>query len=297
MRRARVRLVGIATVQDGGRRGLTDVGVPASGAWHRQRYLTAVALVHGRFDDRMPAVEVLGGAFEVEFLRHDVVAVTGPARVRLDGRSAAANAALAVHAGGILHVRPDGAGPCYMVIGGHDPARVLGSAATDTFSGLGPAPLRVGDHLDGDLVVDPRRVGAFLRGPEEARGPLRLVPAAGADRVALTGWRVASVARSGVRMTGPAVNARADVPSMPVLPGAVQLTPAGEAVILGPDGGLTGGYPVIGVIASVDLDRVSLLSPGDEVVMRPCAIADAAAAWAQRERSLRRAIGHVDLLG
>ena len=41
---ARLDRKGIALVQDGGRHGFAQVGVPTSGVWHRERYLLAVAL-------------------------------------------------------------------------------------------------------------------------------------------------------------------------------------------------------------------------------------------------------------
>jgi allophanate hydrolase subunit 2 len=109
-------------------------------------------------------------------------------------------------------------------------------------------------------------------------------------------WTVASVARSGVRLSGGPIPASGTVPSMPMVPGAIQATPAGEAVVLGPDGGLTGGYPVVGVVVTADLDRLSLLAPGDRVAFRSVAVADAAAARRDQLATLRRAVAHPDHL-
>jgi allophanate hydrolase subunit 2 len=76
--------------------------------------------------------------------------------------------------------------------------------------------------------------------------------------------------------------------SGPVLPGAIQVTPAGEAIILGPDGGVTGGYPVVGVVASADLDRLSLLDVGDRIRFRVIDVPEAARAFTESEDRLRR---------
>jgi antagonist of KipI len=48
-----------------------------------------------------------------------------------------------------------------------------------------------------------------------------------------------------------------------VLPGAIQVLPMGDWIVLGPDAGTMGGYPVAGVVCTADLDRFAHLLPGD----------------------------------
>lgn len=55
--------------------------------------------------------------------------------------------------------------------------------------------------------------------------------------------------------------------SLPTVPGAIQLSPSGELLIHGPDGPVTGGYPIIGGVTSDDLPRISLWSPGQQISM------------------------------
>jgi allophanate hydrolase subunit 2 len=80
-------------------------------------------------------------------------------------------------------------------------------------------------------------------------------------------YRVAAASdRRGLRLQGPAVtHARAELPSQGVLPGAVQVPPNGQPIILGWDGPVTGGYPVIAGIISADLAKLAQLRPGDTV--------------------------------
>jgi allophanate hydrolase subunit 2 len=74
--------------------------------------------------------------------------------------------------------------------------------------------------------------------------------------------------RRGLRLdaddeTAPAVLAMpGDRPSFGVVPGAIQLTPSGQPIVLMPDGGVTGGYAVIAVVASADQPRLGQLVPG-----------------------------------
>ncbi len=194
---------------------------------------------------------------------------------------------------------PHGSGPLYLVISGWTPPRVLGSAATDTFSRLGGGLLAAGSVLVGTADVRARnRVGAFHRPLAAGTGALRAVSAAHpaiADLTTQT-WTVTSVARSGVRISGPVLPGHGSSASMPVVPGAIQATPDGSAIILGPDGGVTGGYPVVAVVASADLDRISLLGSGDSLTFRVVEVDDATRAWSHRERELGRAIAHPDQL-
>jgi allophanate hydrolase subunit 2 len=47
------------------------------------------------------------------------------------------------------------------------------------------------------------------------------------------------------------------------LPGAVQVPSDGRPILFGPDGPVTGGYPVIAVVT--DLDPAAQLRPGDRL--------------------------------
>ncbi|MDO9635927.1 MAG: allophanate hydrolase, partial [Thiobacillus sp.] len=72
--------------------------------------------------------------------------------------------------------------------------------------------------------------------------------------------------RRGLRLKGPAVtHAPIELTSQGALPGAVQVPPDGQPIILGWDGPVTGGYPVIAGVISADLPRLARLRPGDTV--------------------------------
>jgi len=53
--------------------------------------------------------------------------------------------------------------------------------------------------------------------------------------------------------------------SFPLVRGAVQVTSSEELVVMLADHPTTGGYPVIGVVSAVDVDRLSQATPGWEV--------------------------------
>ncbi len=141
-------------------------------------------------------------------------------------------------------------------------------------------------------------MGAFHRPLSSPTGRVRVVPAGhpGLRSFMSSAWTVAVAARSGLRLAGGLMGASHPVASMPVVPGAIQLPPGGEPIVLGPDGGLTGGYPVVAVVASADLDRLSLLAQGDLVSFRAIDVDEALAAWRARARAIRASIAHPDHL-
>ena len=58
---------------------------------------------------------------------------------------------------------------------------------------------------------------------------------------------------------------RSDLPSLGVLPGAVQVLPSGDWMLLGPDAGTMGGYPIAGVVATADLGAWAHVLVGEVV--------------------------------
>jgi allophanate hydrolase subunit 2 len=76
--------------------------------------------------------------------------------------------------------------------------------------------------------------------------------------------------RVGMRLVGRPMELRwpdRQLPSEGACRGAIQVPPNGLPVILGPDHPVTGGYPVVGVVADQDIDRVAQVRPGQHVRM------------------------------
>lgn len=271
----------LATVQDRGRPGWASIGVPRSGAADRATHDLANRLVGN--DPRAATVEITAGGLKVRAIRACLVAVTGaPAPVTVDGRAASSNAPVQLRAGAVLALGlpPVGLRSYLAVRGGIGVADVLGSRATDTLSGLGPAPLRAGDQLPvGDLaggepyvdvapVADPRPDPVLRVGP----GPRRDRLTGEAWTVLLTAeWRVSAASdRIGLRLTGPplAHAEHGELPSEGLVPGAVQVPPDGAPVLFLADHPVTGGYPVPAVVRTADLSAAAQLRPGDVLRFR-----------------------------
>ncbi|MCW5944118.1 MAG: hypothetical protein KIS66_17970 [Fimbriimonadaceae bacterium] len=125
-------------------------------------------------------------------------------------------------------------------------------------------------------------------------GPLRLLPGPQASLVSTSAlvaaeWRVATDSdRVGLRCEGPRLGEAPEFPSEPACVGAVQLTPSGRVLIVGPDGPTIGGYPKIGVVATVDHPRLGQLRPGDPVGFEAVDLSEALGALRARQMAMER---------
>jgi biotin-dependent carboxylase-like uncharacterized protein len=181
--------------------------------------------------------------------------------------------------------------------GGIDVEPVLGSRSTSlvgAFGGFDGRALQAGDVIDliggpdADEVTAgfPPEPGPHDGGRHDAGWPDRLLlprpsdpirvlsgpAAADPDGVArlteflATAWFVGGeFDRRGLRLESDAALRRlplAERPSQGMVPGAIQLAPSGQPLVLMPDAGTTGGYPVIAIVATADLGILGQLSAG-----------------------------------
>jgi biotin-dependent carboxylase-like uncharacterized protein len=194
----------------------------------------------------------------------------------VDGRPAAFGAQVPVRAGAVLDVGPavHGVRSYLAVAGGLAVEPVLGSRATDTLSGLGPAPLADGDVLPLGTPGRPSTVHAVPGSvpPAELELRLRLGPrddwftAAAVTALLSAAYTVSPVGnRVGARLAGPALTrARTgELPSEGVVLGAVQVPADGHPLVFLADHPTTGGYPVVGVVD--DVSGLAQARPGTTV--------------------------------
>jgi len=281
----------LLTVQDLGRRGSEHLGVPRAGAADARSLVLANRLAGA--SDGAAALEATLLGPRIRALRDVTIGLAGAdlAPVAQPGdRLLAVGRAHRLGPGEILECTEPGDEErgcrLYLAVdGGIDVPFVLGSRSTSLvggFGGLDGRPLRAGDVLaareterepvstDG-TAPPPRwwdRPIGVLPGPESSSGDgaARLAAFVGAS------WTVANASdRRGLRLDAddPALAAAlatpGDRPSFGVVPGAIQLTPSGQPIVLMPDGGVTGGYPVIAIVASADLPALGQLVPGASV--------------------------------
>ncbi|CAN5496327.1 biotin-dependent carboxyltransferase family protein [soil metagenome] len=268
----------LATVQDQGRPGHAVLGVSHSGAADRAALRLANRLVGNA--DTAAGVEATLGGLQVRAERDLLVALTGAAGpADIDGHPVPSGEPVRLGVGAMLRLGAPVTGlRTYLAVsGGIAVQPVLGSRATDTLSGLGPAPLTPGTRLPvgSETVSEPQRWGAVSPLPH---GELRLrvvlgprhdwFPTGAIEHLLTLPWTVQSQAdRVGVRLSGRTLerHRRDELPSEGCLRGALQVITDGALILLGPDCPVTGGYPVIAVVIDADNDRGGQARPGDRI--------------------------------
>ncbi|MFO7695107.1 MAG: 5-oxoprolinase/urea amidolyase family protein [Vicinamibacterales bacterium] len=275
----------LTTVQDLGRVGAQQYGVPVSGAMDTWALRAANRLVGN--EDGAAALEITLAGPVLRFDGPGVIAVTGgDLGARLDGQPMASWQAIGVAAGAELSfagVR-DGLRAYLGIAGGIAVPLVLGSRSTlltARLGGFGGRALASGDRVPvGQGASASDRAGWGL--------PRDLVPAYGHahtvrvvmgpqdDAFTEAGVRTflsesftlaPQSDRVGCRLSGPRIAHRrgADIVSDGTAFGAVQVSGDGRPIVLMADRGTTGGYTKIATVASADLPRLAQAAPGDRV--------------------------------
>ncbi len=83
--------------------------------------------------------------------------------------------------------------------------------------------------------------------------------------------------RMGMRLEGPKIENIVDtnIKSEGLIKGVIQVPADGNPIIMLSDHGTIGGYPKIGVVASVDYDRLVQISPGSKIKFKEINLSDA----------------------
>ncbi|KTT42103.1 acetyl-COA carboxylase [Pseudomonas oryzihabitans] len=279
-------------LQDLGRPGQTGQGVSASGALDRGALRAANRAVGNAPDSG--CLEILLGGFACVCHGQALVAVTGaPAPLEVLTRAGrrlqpAPYQPFLLEDGDRLSLGspPTGLRSYLALRGGFAVAPVLGSLAFDTLANVGPAPLAAGDRLGFYPMVGGAAVSCSETAPlalpsaeqevvlDVVLGPRSdwFTPAA-LETLAAQTWRVTPQSdRVGIRLAGETPLERqvaGELPSEGTALGAIQVPPNGQPVLFLADHPLTGGYPVIGAVASHHLDLAGQIPVGARIRFNP----------------------------
>ena len=274
----------LTTVQDAGRFGHRAAGIGTAGALDAYSRQVANLLVGNTADAALLEISLQGprlrfrSAVRIALCGAEIEASAGSSK--LPGWRP-----IDLPAGSELHLGAcrSGCRAYLAVAGGIAVPQVLGSRSTDLrggFGGLDGRALRAGDRLplvDGLAAhtgstpiiaswwIDPTPDLPFAASTLVRVLPGRDAPVPG-DAWTREDFRVATASnRQGLRLEGPElrVTDTRERISEPVVPGTVQLPPAGQPIVLLADAQTVGGYPRIGQVIAADLPRLAQLRPGD----------------------------------
>ena len=272
----------LTTVQDEGRAGYRRLGVSAAGALDAPALRRANAALGN--PPAAAGLECTVAGPTLLFLRPTRFALAGAdlgARLeRSDLGPWPVPPAIGVlaRAGNVLTFtgRRSGCRAYLAFAGGLAVPLVLGSRATDLGAGFGGwqgRALRTGDLLgvgppgrdpsvppEAAAQADDEAVVRVVLGPQADHFP----PSA-LERFLGEAWTVGpSSDRTGCRLVGPVLEhaGPAEIVSDGMVPGAIQIPPDGQPIVMLADGPTTGGYPKLAAVVSADLPRLAQLLPG-----------------------------------
>lgn len=291
----------LTTVQDLGRSGYQQFGMPCCGVMDQNAYKIANELLGNTGNEAVLEHTLFGGSYL--FDSDTVIALTGadmdPALNRLP---IPMNRPVFVQAGSILTLglAASGCRTYLAVLGGIDVPAVLGSRSTNLKCGIGGyegRALRQGDVLR--TWAAPFSSEEFLnRFPKKAAYPLPERPAYpsavtvrviegpqnhyftenGLHTFYSEPYTLSEQSdRMGCRMNGPSIESirGTDIVSDGIVFGSIQVTPDGQPIILMADRQTTGGYAKIATVCSFDLPALAQCRPGNTVRFRKIKIEEA----------------------
>jgi len=279
------------TIQDRGRYGYISMGIGVSGAMDQDAMEAANWLVGNKQGEAVLEATLLGPS--IRFEADCICAVTGADMgTRIGNKAVERYRPFWVQAGQTLTMgfAQNGCRGYLAVQGGFDVPVVMGSRSTNvkcSFGGHEGRALRAGDVL---TVPDESHSGCMDRKRRipnyEQEVTVRVVPGPQADYFSENGFQTLWTGtftlsdksdRMGLRLDGHTIEtiSGSDIVSDGIAFGSIQVTSAGQPIILMADRQTTGGYAKIGTVCTVDLPKLAQLKPGAAIHFQEISVEEA----------------------
>lgn len=282
------------SLQDEGRYGYQQTGVPVCGAMDRFSHRLANILAGNRED--CASLEMTLSGPTLRFWRRSRIAISGAdLSAHINDHPVPLDTPLLVPEGGVLRFakRSQGVRAYLAIHGGFRVPSLMNSQSTclsANFGGYAGRYLQKGDQLPiapgfsnaipGTLPFDTPRLF------DKTDAPIRVIAgrhwshfsAPVQQRFLNQSYRITpESSRMGYRLQGEALSREVqhDIPSEAVDYGTIQVPPSGHPIVLMADAQTTGGYPKIAHVASVDLPRMAQMMPGQSLQFQLIGIAEA----------------------
>ncbi|MDD6615845.1 MAG: biotin-dependent carboxyltransferase family protein [Lachnospiraceae bacterium] len=273
----------LTTVQDLGRYGYQQSGMPCSGVMDQDAFRTANELLGNSPDAAVLEHTLFGGGYQ--FTSDTIIALTGADMApTLNGAPCPMYRPVAAASGSVLMLgmAKSGCRTYLAAAGGIDVPVVLGSRSTNLkcrIGGYQGRVLQAGDILlTGESSVSYDEIADRTAEPPlfSSEITVRVIEGPQADYFTEKGlqtfyqetYTVSEQSdRMGCRMDGPAIESirGTDIISDGIVFGSIQVTSAGQPIILMADRQTTGGYAKIATVYSRDLPLLAQCKPGDKV--------------------------------
>lgn len=287
----------LSTIQDFGRFGYQDQGIPTSGAMDMEAMILANRLVGNPDDEAL--IEMNGTGMNVQVKADCSIALSGViTTIEVNQKNYHENEVISLKAQDSFRILPfqEGFRGYLSVSGGFGIPPYLGSCSTTLLAGIGGHQGRALKRQDELSLKNPGHPPAasfqirsqpipvnpilhVILGPQTAWFTPEAIEA-----FFKNSYHVRSDSnRMGIRLQGhhPIAVSPSSMISDAVLFGAIQVPPDGHPIILGADGQTMGGYPKIGYVATMDRSILAQLKPNTSVRFEPIPLKKAQQYWNQ----------------
>jgi biotin-dependent carboxylase-like uncharacterized protein len=281
------------TFQDKGRNNLYHIGIPFSGAMDNRNFLFANKLVGNKLDS--PVIEF---AYQGPLLKFNgdkiTITVTGDVIFKLNKKNKEIEGrcyeTYQLENGDEINILSTNKSVYgYLAISGEIDLKLQwGSCSINTKANIGSND---GKKLTNEQKINIRKINLnqknkkinYLNSKIEN---IRVIKGTNFDYFSEEGKKiffekefiVSKLSdRMGVRLEGPKIEniVNTNIKSEGLLKGVIQVPADGNPIIMLSDHGTIGGYPKIGVVASVDYDRLVQISPGSKIKFKEIDLSDA----------------------
>ena len=290
------------TVQDKGRFGYQQMGIPVSGVLDTFSYRMANMLVDNPDDAAVLEITVMGPRLELQ-AEVDIAVTGAEIGITLNDKPVEGWKSIRTKPGDILDIQQVRSGcRAYLAIsGGIEVPAVMGSRSTYVGGKLGGyrgRPLKEGDRIpcgQPKLLMHTREIPADKIPTHPSQIIIHAIPGPqddffqeGLTTLFKSEYMVSPKAdRMGYRLQGPEVKLKAGMPksiiSEPTMPGGVQI-PADEQPIILLVEQTVGGYTKIVTVISTDLPKVAQATPGDTIRFKEVSLEKAHSLYQEREK-------------
>ena len=264
------------TIQDGGRHGFRNIGIPTSGFMDQESAWAANELVNNNKDESVLEITLTGPT--LIFNCNCVISITGgDFNPLINNLPVKMYQSINVSSGDILKLNNtiNGARSYIAISGGLNVKSLFGSKSF--FSNISDSyHLKKGDEIKvskksesqilkwDKLKFNLNRFMKVFRGPE-----YDLLSTNSKQKLFKNEFTINSNNRMAYNLEEKLQVDIKTIISSPVLPGSVQLTPSGKIIILHRDCQTTGGYPRILQLDTNSLNNLSQLKSNDKIKFSP----------------------------
>ena len=260
------------TIQDGGRHGYRNIGIPTSGFMDQESAWAANKIVDNDREESLIEITLKGPT--LLFNNNCTISITGgDFNPLINGMPIKMYESINVKLGDTLKINNTKNGArCYLAIsGGIDVKSIFGSKSflsniTESYYLRKGDEIKISDNSNNKILKKNKLKFKLNRSMDVFKGPeFDLLSMKVKNILFENEFTIRSNSRMAYNLDEKAQIGIKSIISSPVMPGSVQLTPSGKMIILHRDCQTIGGYPRILQLDTNSLNNLSQLKSNDKI--------------------------------